>query len=107
MPKRKEVVINSNTYKLGDLIAYTDFEDDFLCKIEDIWKIGFDKENDVAINVKVVYKNNKPVDADHVLFLPKDDHTIRTKEEYFEIMQNKIDALQQELNAIKAKYSKE
>ena len=32
-------------YEVGDIIAFTDFEDDFLCKITDVHKLDFDEEH--------------------------------------------------------------
>lgn len=92
-------------YKVGDIIAYTDFEDDFLCEITDVHKLDFDKEHQTFLSLKVLYKNTQPVDITHGLYLPKDSYAIRTKEEYFEITQNKIDEQQEKLNSIKEKYN--
>ena len=77
-------------YKVGDIIAYTDFEDDFLCEITDVHKLDFDEDHQTFLNLKVLYKNIQPVDITHGLYLPKDDHVIRTKEEYFEIAKERI-----------------
>ena len=92
-------------FKVGDIIAFTDFEDDFLCEITDVHKLDFDEEHQTFISLKVLYKNTQPVDITHGLYLPKDDHVIRTKEEYFEIIQNKIDEQQNILNKLKEKYN--
>ena len=91
-------------YRVGNIIAYTDFEDDFLCEITDVHKLDFDEEHQTFISLKVLYKNTQPVDITHGLYLPKDDHAIRTKEEYFEIIQNKINEQQNILNELKEKY---
>ena len=91
-------------YKVGEIIAYTDFEDDFLCRITDVYKLDFDEEHQTFINLRVLYKNTQPVDTTHGLYLPKDDHVIRTKEEYFEIIQNKINEQQNILNELKERY---
>ena len=92
-------------YKVGDIIAFTDFEDDFLCEINEVYKLDFDKEHQTVIGLNVIYKNTQPVDLKHTIYLPKDDHVIRTKEEYFEIIQNKIDEQQNILKSIKEKYN--
>ena len=92
-------------FKVGDIIAYTDFEDDFLCEITDVHKLNFDEEHRTFISLKVLYKNTQPVDITHGLYLPKDNNVIRTKEEYFEIIQNKIDEQQEKLNTLKEKYN--
>ena len=92
-------------YKVGDIIAYTDFEDNFLCKITDVQKLDWAEDVDKYLTVEIIYKNLSSTSLKHTILLPRDKHQLLTKEEYFEEMQKYINEQQDMLNSIKEKYN--
>ena len=91
-------------FKVGDIIGYTDFTDTFLCKITDVQKLDWAEDVDKYLTVEIIYKNLSSTSLKHTILLPRDDHQILTKEEYFEEMQHEIDKKQNILNELKEKY---
>lgn len=92
-------------YKVGDIIAFTDFEDDFLCEVIDVQKLDWAEDVNMYLTVEMIYKNLNRVSIKHTILLPRDEHQILTKEEYFEEMQKYINEQQDMLNSIKEKYN--
>ena len=92
-------------YKIGDIIAFTDFEDDFLCEITDVQKLDWTEDVNMYLTVEMIYKNLNRVSLKHTILLPRDEHQILTKEEYFKEMQHEIDKKQNILNELKEKYN--
>ena len=91
-------------YKTGDIIGYTDFTDTCLCKITDVQKLDWAEDIDKYLAVEIIYKNLSSVSLNHTIVLPRGDHQILTKEEYFEEMQKYINEQQDMLNSIKERY---
>lgn len=92
-------------YKIGDIIGYTDFTDTFLCKITDVQKLDWAEDVDKYLTVELIYRNLSSASLKHTILLPRDDHQLLTKEEYFEEMQKYINEQQDMLNSIKEKYN--
>jgi hypothetical protein len=92
-------------YKVGNIIAFTDFEDNFLCEITDVQKLDWAEDVNMYLTVEMIYKNLNKVSLKHTILLPRDDHQLLTKEEYFEEMQHEIDKKQNILNELKEKYN--
>jgi len=92
-------------YKIGDIIGYTDFTDTCLCKITDVQKLDWAEDVDKYLTVEIIYKNLSKTSLRHTILLPRDDHQLLTKEEYFEEMQKYINEQQDMLNSIKEKYN--
>lgn len=92
-------------YKVGDIIAFTDFEDNFLCEITDVQKLDWAEDVNMYLTVEMIYKNLNRVSIEQTILLPRDEHQILTKEEYFEEMQKYINEQQDMLNSIKEKYN--
>lgn len=92
-------------FKVGDIIGYTDFTDTFLCKITDVQKLDWAEDVDKYLTVEIIYKNLSSISLKHTILLPRDDHQLLTKEEYFEEMQSEINKKQNILNELKEKYN--
>lgn len=92
-------------FKVGDIIGYTDFTDTFLCKITDVQKLDWAEDVDKYLTVEIIYKNLSSTSLKHTILLPRDEHQILTKEEYFEEMQSEINKKQNILNELKEKYN--
>lgn len=92
-------------FKIGDIIGYTDFTDTFLCKIIDVQKLDWAEDVNMYLTIEMIYKNLNKVSIKHTILLPRDDHQLLTKEEYFEEMQKYINEQQDMLNSIKEKYN--
>ena len=92
-------------FKVGDIVGYTDFTDTFLCKITDVQKLDWAEDVDKYLTVEIIYKNLSSTSLKHTILLPRDEHQLLTKEEYFEEMQHEIDKKQNILNELKEKYN--
>lgn len=92
-------------FKIGDIIGYTDFTDICLCKITDIQKLDWAEDVDKYLTVEIIYKNLSSTSLKHTILLPRGEHQLLTKEEYFEEMQKYINEQQDMLNSIKEKYN--
>lgn len=92
-------------FKVNDIIGFTDYTDNFLCKITDVQKLDWAEDVNMYLTVEIIYKNLNKVSINHTIMLPRDEHQILTKEEYFEEMQKYINEQQDMLNFIKEKYN--
>lgn len=92
-------------YKIGDIIGFTDYESTCLCKVTDVQKLDWAEDVDSYLNIEIIYKNFSKVSLTHTVMLPRDEHKLLTKEEYFEEMQKYINEQQDMLNLIKEKYN--
>ena len=92
-------------FKVGDIIGYTDFTDTCLCKITDVQKLDWAEDVDKYLTVEIVYINLNRTSKSHTIMLPRDEHQVLTKGEYFEEMQKYINEQQDMLNSIKEKYN--
>ena len=95
---------NCCQYKIGDIIGQYTMDGLYLLEITDIYNM---MSGEICLSVKVLKdeKLSKPLSIiTKSIVLPQQRYEIRTKEEYFEYIQNEINRKQNMLNKLKEQY---